>query len=349
MVITEEEAMRRFQEAQRLKKLSVAQIIDEPREEYAQKIISEVGTPQYRREARRQAIARMLQTGERGLQYIKPVGRRPIISRAKTKKIGTAIHGLMSALVPPQALASSVYTPKRKKQKIGRPKGIYTHQIIDGKLVRISASDWKRYKSQLKRQKRMQELYAMARQQQQADVLAEQQRMTYESPSVYLESPDRLHEARVMALEQQRRGAIDEREKAKAYSMLRPIKEQIQRRRFLGQGGYLSSILGGRNERMNLLNQPTEINPQIHRGKQSPEERAYLKQRWNTYQTQPENRLSLMGSQGITHTTPQLDFMGFKEKSILKLDDEIVQSNLARNYQINHQQINTQPIKVRWF
>ena len=56
-----------------------------------------------------------------------------------------------------------------------------------------------------------------------------------------------------------------------------------------------------------------------------------------------------MGSQGITHTTPQLDFMGFKEKSILKLDDEIVQSNLARNYQINHQQINTQPIKVRWF
>lgn len=146
------------------------------------------------------------------LEGIRTARKGRLITPTKSRKISKGITGLLSALVPPEAMAGAVtYADKKKDRGRGRPHGTYKKRYLpDGRIVQVPTHIYRKMLSEYKAKRRLAEAQRQAKVQEQyeAEQIAMQQRATYEQPDAFLEGEDmeleaKLADARQQALYQQ--------------------------------------------------------------------------------------------------------------------------------------------------
>lgn len=168
---------------------------------------------------------------------------RPRITYKKSRKVGRAVTGLLSALVPQEAMAGAVsYEQKGKKAGggRGRPHGTYKLRYLpDGRAVRVPTHIYKRMLSEYKAKRRLAEAQAQAKIQEryEAEQIAMQQDPRYQpsSDEQFLEEPDQEYEARLMAARQQQMTQAQYRQQ---------LAQQAAQQQAMQRGGGFASKAG---------------------------------------------------------------------------------------------------------
>jgi len=191
-------------------------------------VFSQEGYEEFKKESRRQE--RKVRKESRSRYLAEGLGEfsnyndnvRPgrYISKAKSRRTGRAITGILGAFLPPEAMVGAVSYAKRGKKPgggRGRPKGTFKARYVPGYgTVRVPTSVYKKMLSDVKRNKRLAEAQRQARlvqlaeqkairqsEQQAAESIAMSQDPRFSSgDESFLEEPDMEHETRIANLRQ---------------------------------------------------------------------------------------------------------------------------------------------------
>lgn len=145
------------------------------------------------------------------LERIRTARKRQRITPTKSRKVGRAVTGLLSALVPQEAMAGAVtYVEKGKKgdRGRGRPHGTYKKRYLpDGRIVQVPTHIYRRMLSEYKAKRRLAEAQRQAKIQEQyeAEQIAMSQDPRFQQAQTdeqFLEGEDPTHEARLAEMRQ---------------------------------------------------------------------------------------------------------------------------------------------------
>ncbi len=180
------------------------------------------------------------------LERIRTARKGRLIAPTKSRKVGRAVIGILSALVPPEAMVGAEhYEEKKTGRGRGRPPKTYKERWVPGiGKVKVPTHIYRKMMSKAKADRRLAEARRQAgiQEQYEAEQLATVQRQAYEQPDSFNESTDMDHEAQVASIREQQ-----------AYRQ--QVAQQPRPSRFQQVGRGINRVGQGVNNLMNQMRQ----------------------------------------------------------------------------------------------